>query len=149
MIKVARIERNGGPEAIEWHDATLPDLGAGEVMMRTTAVGLNFIDIYHRRGIYPLTLPTGLGVEAAGVVERVGEGVTSLTEGDRVATFGPAPGAYATERILPASALFKLPDDISDEIAAAVIDGPQSVVWDEAENRLHVQKAIMSALIAQ
>lgn len=121
MARVASIGRTGGPEVIEWHDVDLPAPGTGEVRMRTTAVGLNFIDTYHRRGIYPLALPIGLGVEAAGVVEQVGEGVNDLAPGDRVATFGPAPGAYATERNLPADVLFKLPDDISDEVAAAVM----------------------------
>lgn len=121
MARVAIFEQTGGPEVIVWRDVELPPPGAGEVRMRTTAVGLNYIDTYHRRGIYPVELPSGLGMEAAGVVEAVGEGVTDLAPGDRVATFGPVRGAYATARNLPAATLFKLPDDIDDETAAAAL----------------------------
>ena len=121
MTRIARIAATGGPDVIVWHDETLPPPGPGEVRMRATAVGLNYIDTYHRRGIYPMTLPSGLGVEAAGVVEAVGDGVTTLKAGDRVATFGPMPGAYATERNIAADALFALPDDIDDETAAAAL----------------------------
>lgn len=121
MTKIARIAATGGPEMIVWHDETLPPPDRGEVRMRATAVGLNYIDTYHRRGIYPMTLPSGLGVEAAGVVEMVGDGVTALKAGDRVATFGPGLGAYATERNIAADALFALPDDIDDETAAAAL----------------------------
>jgi NADPH2:quinone reductase len=121
MAKIARIATTGGPEVIAWHDETLPPPGPGEVRMRATAVGLNYIDTYHRRGIYPMALPSGLGVEAAGIVDAVGAGVTTLQAGDRVATFGPMLGAYATERNIVADALFMLPDDISDEVAAAAL----------------------------
>lgn len=121
MARQARISATGGPDVIEWLDVDLPEPAAGEVQMRTTAVGLNYIDTYHRRGIYPVPLPSPLGVEAAGVVQAVGEGVRELSPGDRVATFGPGLGAYATHRNLAATALFKLPDDISDEIAAAAL----------------------------
>ena len=121
MARVARIERTGGPEVIEWVDVHLPPPGPGEVRMRTTAVGLNYIDTYHRGGVYPIDLPTGLGLEAAGVVEAVGGGVTEWKPGDRVGTFGPARGAYATERNLPAASLLPIPDDISDEVAAAAM----------------------------
>lgn len=119
--RTARISRHGGPEVIEWVDVDLPEPGPGEVRMRSTAVGLNFIDTYHRTGIYPVDLPSGLGVEAAGVIEAVGEGVTQLARGDRVATFGPLRGAYATARNIPAAMLFRLPDTISDEVAAAAL----------------------------
>jgi NADPH:quinone reductase len=119
MARVARIMANGGPDVIEWIDVDVPAPGPGEVRFRSTAVGLNFIDTYHRRGIYPVALPSGLGLEAAGVIEAVGEGVTDYKAGDRVATFGPALGAYATERNVAAATLFRIPDDISDETAAA------------------------------
>lgn len=89
--------------------------------MRNTAVGLNFIDTYHRGGVYKMSMPSGLGVEAAGVVEAIGEGVTEYKVGDRVCTFGLAVGAYATARNMAASMLFHVPDDVSDEVAAAVI----------------------------
>ena len=118
MARVARFSQFGGPEVIEWIDVDLPAPGPGEVRFRSTAVGLNFIDTYHRRGIYPVPLPSGLGLEAAGVVEAVGDGV-ALKAGDRVATFGPALGAYATERNMSAESLFALPDDVPDETAAA------------------------------
>ncbi|MCW4463174.1 quinone oxidoreductase [Sphingomonas sp. BT-65] len=121
MARVAVIEKTGGPEVIEWVERDLPPPGPGEVRVRHTAVGLNFIDTYHRSGLYPVPLPSGLGSEAAGVIEAVGEGVASLAPGDRVATFGPGMGAYASERNVPAEILVKLPDAISDEIAAAVM----------------------------
>lgn len=121
MARIAIIEATGGPEVIGWTTRDLPPPGPGEVRVRHTAVGLNFIDTYHRSGLYPLPLPSGLGSEAAGVVEAVGEGVTALVPGDRVATYGPGLGAYASERNVAANILSKLPDSISDEVAAAVM----------------------------
>lgn len=121
MTRTAYIERTGDPDVILWGDTALPDPAPGEVRMRHRAVGLNFIDTYHRRGIYPVELPGGLGIEAAGIVEAVGNGVTGLAPGDRVATFGPVRGAYAEARNLSADLLFRLPDDIDDETAAAVL----------------------------
>lgn len=121
MAKVARFGRTGGPEVIEWAEVDLPPPGPGEVRVRHTAVGLNYIDTYHRRGIYPVDLPSGLGLEAAGVVEAAGDGVARFRPGDRVATFGPERGAYATERNAAAASLFKLPDGVSDETAAATL----------------------------
>ncbi len=119
MARTAYIERTGGPEVIQWADRDLPAPGAGEVRVRHTAVGLNFIDTYYRSGLYKVPLPSGLGSEAAGVVEALGEGVTGFAPGDRVVTYGPGIGAYATARNVAASSLYKLPDAISDEIAAA------------------------------
>lgn len=121
MALTARISTQGGPDVIDWIDTDLPPPGPGEVRVRHTAIGLNFIDTYHRGGVYPIPLPSGLGVEAAGVVAAIGAGVTDFAPGDRVCTFGPKLGAYATERIMPASALFHTPDDISDEVAAAAL----------------------------
>lgn len=120
MARVARFERTGGPEVIEWTDIDLPEPGPGELRVRATAVGLNYIDTYHRRGIYPLALPSGLGGEAAGFVEAIGEGVADFVVGDRVAGFSPI-GAYATERNVFAASQFKLPGDIDDRIAAAAL----------------------------
>ncbi len=119
--RVARITRTGGPEVIEWIDVDLPPPGPGEVRMRHHAVGLNYIDTYHRSGVYPIELPAGLGSEAAGVVEAVGEGVDGLSVGDRVGTFGPSRGAYATARNVAAKQLFRLPDDVDDRTAAAML----------------------------
>jgi len=121
MARMIRITETGGPEVMQWIDVDLPPPGPGEVRYRTTAVGLNFIDTYHRKGIYPGPLPAYLGMEAAGVIEAVGDGVSTLKPGDRVVTFGPERGAYATERNVAAASLFKIPDGISDEVAAAAL----------------------------
>lgn len=120
MARTAYFEETGGPEVIRWRDVELPPPGPGEVRMRHTAVGLNYIDTYHRGGLYPMKLPSGLGSEAAGVVEAVGEDV-ALAVGDRVGTWGPALGAYATGRNVRADQLVRLPDGVSDEVAAAVM----------------------------
>ena len=121
MERAAQITAHGGPEAICWIDVELPPPTVGEVRVRNTAVGLNLIDTYHRKGIYPVPLPSGLGLEAAGVIEALGEGVTDWQVGDRVCCFGPTLGAYATARNIEAACLFIIPDDISDETAAAGI----------------------------
>lgn len=121
MARAATFTRTGGPEVIEWIAVDLPPPGPGEVRFETRAVGLNFIDTYHRRGIYPLELPSGLGLEASGVITAIGKDVTGFALGDRVATFGPQRGAYATERNLPAASLFKLPDTIDFDTAAAAL----------------------------
>lgn len=117
----ATIARTGGPEVIEWQTVDVPAPGAGEVTLRQSAIGLNYIDTYHRRGIYPIDLPSGLGLEAAGTITAVGDGVEGLAVGDRVATFGPARGAYADIRNVAAASLFKLPEDISEQTAAAAL----------------------------
>lgn len=119
--RVAIVREHGGPEAIAWVDVTLPPPGPNEALIRHRAVGLNFIDVYFRQGIYPVSFPTGLGIEAAGVVEAVGEGVMNVAPGDRVATMKPPLGAYATARLFPAAGLVRLPDDIDDETAAAAL----------------------------
>jgi NADPH:quinone reductase len=121
MERTARISEHGGPEVIQWVDVDLPPPRTGEVTMRNTAVGLNFIDTYHRRGIYPVALPSGLGLEAAGVIEAVGDGVSIFAVGDRVCCFGPSLGAYSTARNLAASSLFLIPEGVSDDVAAAGI----------------------------
>jgi NADPH2:quinone reductase len=117
------IGRTGGPEVIETEVLDARSLGpkAGEVRLRHSAIGLNFIDTYHRSGLYPVELPSGLGAEAAGIVEAIGGGVADFAPGDRVA-YGTGPlGAYATVRLLPAEHLVRLPDDIADETAAAIM----------------------------
>lgn len=121
MARVAVIERTGGPEVIEWVDVDLPPPGPGEVRMRNTAVGLNFIDTYHRSGLYPLAMPATLGLEAAGVVEAIGDGVEGLAAGDHVVTFGPSRAAYADAQIVSAAELFAVPADIDLRTAAAVL----------------------------
>jgi len=121
MPHAIRIHEYGGPEVMRWEEVQVGEPGPGEVRIRQTAVGLNYIDIYGRTGLYAGTLPTGLGGEAAGVVEVVGPGVTDLKPGDRVA-YGIAPiGAYADVRLVPADRLLKLPDAITDTTAAAMM----------------------------
>ena len=121
MTKAVRIEKTGGPEVMQLVNLDLPKPGANEVRIRHTAIGLNYIDTYHRSGLYPVKLPSGLGQEAAGVVEELGQGVTSLKLGDRVA-YGNGPiGAYAQTRNIQASSIVKIPDSISDETAAGMM----------------------------
>lgn len=118
MVGLYRIHATGGPEVLHWEDEVLPEPSGDQVRVRHTAIGLNYIDVYHRSGLYPLPMPARLGTEAAGVVEAVGEEVSDLTIGDRVAYAG-ALGAYADANVLPAGRLVRVPDGISDEIAAA------------------------------
>jgi NADPH2:quinone reductase len=121
MSHAIRFHKPGGPEVLVWEEVAVGKPGRGEARIRHTAVGLNFVDIYNRSGLYPAPLPSGLGGEAAGIVEEVGEGVTDLKAGDRVA-YGQAPlGAYAEERLIPADRLLKLPDSIDDKTAAAMM----------------------------
>ncbi len=121
MTYAIRVHKPGGPEVLSWEEVTLGKPGPGEVRMRHTAVGLNFVDVYNRSGIYPMPMPTGLGGEGAGIVEEVGAGVTDLKAGDRVA-YGNAPiGAYAEARLIPADRLVKLPPSITDQQAAAMM----------------------------
>ena len=118
----ARVHAPGGPEVVKIEALDLPEPGAGEVQIRHTAIGFNFQDVYTRSGFYPAPMPTGLGTEAAGVVEKVGPGVTAFKAGDRVCyASGPALGACASHRIFSADRLLKTPDGISDEQAAAML----------------------------
>jgi NADPH:quinone reductase len=121
MPKAVRIDENGGPEVLRWADVEVGDPGDGQVRIRHTAVGVNFIDTYQRSGLYPVPLPSGLGIEAAGIVEAVGPGVTVVRPGDRVVYAGGPPGAYSEARVLPAAILVPIPDGINDQIAAAVM----------------------------
>lgn len=121
MAKVVRIHEAGGPEVLRWEDAEIGEPGEGQARVRHTAVGVNYIDTYHRSGLYPLPLPTGLGSEAAGVVEAVGPGVTVVKPGDRVAYAGGPPGSYAQARLIPAGILVPIPDGVTDQTAAAVM----------------------------
>jgi NADPH:quinone reductase len=121
MPYAIRLHKTGGPEVLVSEEVEVGKPGPGEARIRHTAVGLNFVDIYYRKGVYPIQLPSGLGGEGAGVVKEVGAGVTDLKPGDRVA-YGNAPlGAYAEERLIPADRLIKLPDAIDDKTAAAMM----------------------------
>jgi NADPH:quinone reductase len=119
-MRAVTIHETGGPEVLQVDDVEVSEPGPGQVRVRVEAAGLNFIDTYHRRGAYPLQLPTTLGVEAAGMVDAVGDDVDGLAEGDRVAYAG-APGAYAEYQLVPASAAVPVPDGIDAEQAAAVM----------------------------
>lgn len=122
MPKAIRMYATGGPEVLRWEDVSIAPPAAGEVHIRHGAVGLNFIDVYHRSGLYPLpALPAIIGMEGAGQVLAVGAGVMDFHPGDRVAYAGVPPGAYATERLIPAHRLVKLPPQISDQQAAAMM----------------------------
>jgi NADPH2:quinone reductase len=120
--KAVRIHETGGADVLRYEDVELPPPGPGEVRLRQEAVGLNYIDVYHRSGLYPLpSLPMVIGLEGAGVVEALGDGVTALAAGDRAAYASPPMGAYAAVRNMPAARLVKLPEGISTECGAAMM----------------------------
>ncbi len=121
MTKAIRIHQTGGPETMVLEDIEVGQPGPGEVRIRHHAIGLNFIDVYFRTGAYPLPLPASLGMEGAGVVEAVGEGVTHLKAGDRCAYASQPPGAYCEVRVMPAKCVCRLPDAIDFETAAAMM----------------------------
>ncbi len=121
MPHAVRIHETGGPEVLRWEEVATTDPGPGEVRIAQTACGLNFIDVYHRTGLYPLELPMTLGMEAAGTVDAVGDGVSEFSVGDRVAYAAVPVGAYTDQRIIPAHRVVRLPDAIGDQTAAAMM----------------------------
>ena len=121
MTYAIQFSQTGGPEVLKWESLAVPSPAAGEATVEQVAVGLNFIDVYHRTGLYPLPLPSGIGLEGAGVVTAVGEGVSDVKPGDRVAYAGGPLGAYAQARNIPAHRLLKLPDRIDFDTAAAMM----------------------------
>ncbi|WP_431956476.1 quinone oxidoreductase family protein [Nocardia lijiangensis] len=120
MAQAVRFYETGGPEVLRWEDTEVGEPGPGEVRIRHEAVGLNFADTYFRTGLYPAALPAGMGVEAAGVIEAAGPGVTGFRAGDRVTYTGSPLGAYSTERVMGAEHLIALPEEIAFETAAAM-----------------------------
>src|SRR5688572_1679965 len=120
MAKAVRFHKQGGPEVMQYDEVQVGDPGAGQVRIRHTAIGVNFVDIYQRSGLYPMQVPMTAGNEAAGVVDAVGQGVTDLKAGDRVAYTG-LPGSYCDLRVVPADRMVKLPQGISDEQAASMM----------------------------
>ena len=122
MAQAVRFHKTGGPEVLQLEDVSVGTPGPGQVRIRHEAVGLNFADTYFRAGVYPVPMPNGMGVEASGVIEAVGDGVTNVATGDRVTYTGfiNTLGAYCTERVMPAAPLIKLPEGISCETAAAM-----------------------------
>ncbi|HEY1796825.1 MAG TPA: quinone oxidoreductase [Stellaceae bacterium] len=121
MVQAIRFDKTGGPEVLTWQQVSVDKPGPGQVRLEHTAVGLNYIDTYQRSGLYPMPMPSGLGSEAAGVIEEVGPGVTDLKPGDRVAYAGGPLGAYSEARVMGAERLVPVPDGISDEQAAAMM----------------------------
>ena len=122
MTHAIRFHRPGGPEVLVWDEVAVGAPASGQVRLRQTAVGLNYIDVYHRTGAYPVAaMPSGIGLEGAGVVEEIGAGVAEIKVGDRVAYASPPIGAYAEARLMPADRLVKLPAGISDRVAAAMM----------------------------
>jgi len=121
MAHAIRIHTTGGPEVLAWDEVAVGEPGPGEARVRHTAVGVNYIDTYQRSGLYKLALPSGMGSEAAGVVEAVGAGVDWVKPGDRVAYAGGPVGAYSTARVMPADRLVKVPDGIDDRTAATLM----------------------------
>jgi NADPH2:quinone reductase len=130
MAQAVRFYETGGPEVLKLEDVSVGDPGPGEVRLRHAAVGCNFADTYFRLGYYPAPLPAGMGVEAAGTIEAVGQGVTGWAVGDRVTYTGSPLGAYSSERVMPVGSLFKLPDSIPFETAAAsTMRGLSAAYW--------------------
>ena len=121
MTRVVKIEKTGGPEVLKIEHVTIGSPGPNDVLIETKAIGLNYIDTYHRSGSYPLPLPSGIGVEASGIIKKIGSKVKSLSVGDSVAYGGLPIGAYADERIYPADKLVKLPEGINLEVAACIM----------------------------
>ncbi|MEP2891536.1 quinone oxidoreductase family protein [Tateyamaria sp.] len=121
MAKTAIIEAHGGPEQFRLIERDVGEPGPGEIRIAHKAIGLNFIDVYQRSGLYPMALPHALGMEAAGVVEAVGDGVTHLVAGDRAAYAANPPGAYSEARVMPAAHVVKLPDAVPFDVAAAMM----------------------------
>jgi NADPH2:quinone reductase len=121
MPNAIRFHKNGGPEVLQWESIEAGQPGPGEARVRHTAIGVNYIDTYHRSGLYKLALPSGLGTEGAGIVEAVGPGVTDVRSGDRVAYSGGPLGAYSEVRVMPADRLVKLPDGVSEQLAATLM----------------------------
>ncbi len=123
MGRVVLIDRPGGPDVLRLEERIVGEPGPGDVLLRHTAIGVNFIDVQHRTGRYPLpTYPAPIGFEAAGVIERLGEGVDAVRVGDRVAYGSPPPGSYTDWRCMPAAVLVPVPDDIGDDMAAALLN---------------------------
>jgi NADPH2:quinone reductase len=144
QARVLRFATPGGPDVLKEESVTLPEPAAGEVRLRHTVIGLNYQDVYHRSGFYPLPMPSGVGTEAAGVVENVGPGVSLVSAGDRVVYAGGAPGAYASHRNVDAARLVVIPDGVTDELAAAVMLKGMTVEY--LLNRCHAVKPGESVL---
>ena len=136
MAHAIRFHKTGGPEVLQWEEVNVPQPGPGEALIRHKAVGLNYIDTYHRTGLYPMPMPSGIGLEAAGVIEAAGPNVTDLKVGDRVAYANGPIGAYSELKVHPADRLVKIPEGISFEQAASMM--LQGLTVQYLLRRLHV-----------
>ena len=121
ITNAIRVHKQGGPEEMKWEEVALAEIQKNDVLIKHTAIGLNYIDTYHRSGLYPMPVPLTLGIEGAGIIIEAGENVKDLNVGDRVAYASPPTGSYAEAKVMPADRLVKIPDNISDEIAAAIM----------------------------
>ena len=121
MTKAIRVYEHGGPEVLKWEEVSVSKPGKGEVVLKTKAVGLNFIDTYHRSGLYPVKLPTGIGLEGVGEIVEIGLDIKTFKVGDRVGYAAPPIGAYCELRDYPADKAFKIPDEINNDDAASVL----------------------------
>ena len=121
ITNAIRVNKQGGPEEMRWEEVALPEMQKDDVLIKHTAIGLNYIDTYHRSGLYPMPVPLTLGIEGAGIIIEAGENVKDLNVGDRVAYASPPTGSYAEAKVMPADRLVKIPDNISDEVAAAIM----------------------------
>ena len=120
-VKAIRIHQHGGPEQLRLDDVPIGEPGPGEIRIKHKAIGLNYIDVYQRVGLYPMQMPLSMGMEASGIVQAVGEGVMHLKVGDRAAYASQPPGSYCEERVMPAKCVCKLPDEIDFETGAAMM----------------------------
>jgi NADPH2:quinone reductase len=145
MVQAIRFEKTGGPDVLIWQQVSVDKPGPGQVRLKHTAVGLNYIDTYQRSGLYPMQLPSGLGGEGAGIIEEVGPGVAGLKVGDRVAYAGGPPGAYSEARVMPADRLVPVPDGITDQQAAAMMLKGMTAWY--LVRRTHVVKPVETILI--
>src|SRR3982751_2673234 len=143
MPHAIRLHKTGGPDVLRWEEVEVGEPGPGQVRIRQEAAGLNFIDVYHRNGLYKQQLPFTPGVEGAGVVDAVGPEVTNVKEGDRVAYAGPI-GGYSEERLIDADRVVKLPDAVSTELASAMmLQGMTPWVLLRAVHRVHAGETIL------
>ena len=120
MVKAIKIEQFGGPEVLEFKEIEIPKLNPNEVLVKNLSIGLNYIDVYHRTGLYPIPTPSGIGLEACGIIEEIGPGVTMFKVGDRVSHASMPIGAYSEKQVMPQEKLVLVPDGISDEVASAI-----------------------------
>ena len=145
--RAIKIDQHGGPEQLKLVQVTVGDPGPGEIRIRHKAIGLNFIDVYQRSGLYPMQLPVQLGMEASGIVDAVGEGVTHLNAGDRAAYASQPPGSYCEVRVMPAKCVCKLPDAIDFDTGASTSKAATTQEIKSSDTKGH-QKHVSTTRLA-